>query len=339
MAVVTIDASEAHGTPLRGWGRYVVELLAALRAGAAGEIAIDAARHSGRGPEVLWEQVGLPRSARRAGAAVVHAPNCFLPLRRPCPGVVTVHDLAFETHPGDFSRRTGMKYRALAPRAVRSAERVICVSAFTARDVQSRYGVDPEKLRVVPLAPALALGDGFSPVQGPYLLAIGDLRAKKDLPTLVQAWRELREEGLPHRLVLAGLDAGEGDRLAALAGRHPLELTGYVDDARLDALLRGADALVHPSRHEGFGLVLIEAMARGVPVIAAQATALPETGGDAALYFEPGNARALAGRLRELLGDAALRETLIARGHERAGALSWAATAALTAAVYRELIQ
>ena len=338
MPVVTIDATEAHGGPLRGWGRYVVELLRGLHGGAADGLTVNAARHTGHGPEVVWEQVGLPRSARRAGAAVLHAPNCFLPLRRPCPGVVTVHDLAFETHPGDFSRRTGTKYRALVPRAVRSAELVICVSAFTARDVENRYGIDPEKLRVVPLAPALPHGNGSAPVEGPYLLAVGDLRAKKDLGTLVDAWRTLREEGLPHRLVLAGLDAGESDRLRVLAGRHPLELTGYVDDAHLDALISGADVLVHPSRHEGFGLVLIEAMARGVPVIAAHATALPETGGNAALYFPPGDSVAMADRLRELLGDGALRDTLVARGHQRASALSWHTTAALTAAVYRELI-
>ena len=340
MPVITIDASEAHVAPLRGWGRYVSELVKALGDGAAGDLCIDAALRSGHGPELLWEQIGLAHHARRAGSSVLHAPNCFLPLRRPCPGVVTIHDLAFEAHPGDFSRRTGLKYRTLVPRAVHSAQRVICVSSFTASDVVRRYGVDADKLRVIGLAPSLArLGRAVSePPGGPFLLAVGDLRAKKDLLTLIAAWRQLRRQGAEYRLVVAGVDAGEGPRLRQAAAGEPLELPGYVDDASLDELLCGADVLIHPSRYEGFGLVLLEAMARGTPVIAARATALPETAGPGALYFDPGDSSDLAARLQELWGDDALRARLVAHGRVRAAEASWARTAALTADVYRELL-
>jgi glycosyltransferase involved in cell wall biosynthesis len=250
---------------------------------------------------------------------------------------VTVHDLAFEAFPHDFSRRTGWKYRTFTRRAVRSAERVICDSRFTADDVCERYGAEADRVRVVPLAPALDVGDA-SPPPGPYVLAVGDLRPKKNLDALVRAWRELRTAGLEHRLVLAGRDFGEGARLRELAGAEPLELPGFVTDAEVDALLRGAELLVHPGLYEGFGLIAAEAMARGCPVALARAGALPETGGDAAAYFDPDDAGSLTAAIREIASDPARRAELAARGRERAAGLSWAATAESTVAVYRELL-
>jgi glycosyltransferase involved in cell wall biosynthesis len=321
MSVVAIDARDAFIEPLRGWGRYAKELIGHLppdletRVFEAGDI----------GPEVWFEQVTLPRALRREGAALIHATNCFLPLRRPCPGVVTIHDLAFEEHRDDFARTTAAKYRYFAPRAARGAQRVICVSEFTAGDVVHRYGVDASKIRVVPNAPSLPIGGAPVPEGEPYVLAVGDLRAKKNLRRLVEAWGML---GTGHRLVLAGL--GDLDGLPAA-----VETVGYVDDGRLDALMRGADVLVHPSLYEGFGLVLLEAMARGVPVAAAAATALPETGGDAAVYFDPLDAGAMARAIHEALGA---RADLAQRGRVRAAQFSWQRTADETVAVYRELL-
>ncbi|HEY5196736.1 MAG TPA: glycosyltransferase family 1 protein [Solirubrobacteraceae bacterium] len=335
MAMVTIDASDARTDRPRGWGRYLLGLLEAFRAGAAPDLEIVESFGWERFPEVAWEQLGFPFGARRA--SVIHAPNCFLPVVRPCPGVVTIHDLAFETHPDDFSGRTRRKYQWVTPVAARSADRVICVSRFTARDVIERYRVGEDRIRVIGEAPSLARGDA-SPPPGPYLLGVGDLRVKKDFITLVAAWRRLRERGLEHRLILAGGDGGEAERLRAAAGEEPLELTGYVTDGELDALMRGADLLVHPSRHEGFGLVLLEAMARGTPVLAAWASALPETAGSAAAYFEPGAVGALAELISDVLGDDERRLGLIARGHQRVGVCSWRATAEATADVYRELL-
>ena len=335
--IVTIDARDAFAPQLRGWGRYARELVDALpkRPG----LDYHVISQGGRGPEVLFEQIELPIRLRRERADVVHAPNCFLPLMRPCQGVVTIHDLAFEVFPGDFSRRTGSKYRMFTRRAARSAQRVICVSGYTATDVVRRYDVDEARVRVIPNAPSLPIGDEAVPDDGPYLLAVGDLRPKKNLVRLVQAFRVLRSEGLEHRLVLAGVDSGaQAERVREAAGGEPVRLTGYLSDARLDALMRGADALIHPSLYEGFGLVLVEAMARGVPVVAARATALPETGGAAAQYFDPLDVGDMAAAISAVVGDRARHAELARLGVARAAQLSWAASAALTAAVYEEML-
>jgi glycosyltransferase involved in cell wall biosynthesis len=338
MPTVALDTRDAFVPMPHGSGIYARRLAAALRS-AAGSDGLDYwfLEHGGRAPELWWEQVTLPRLLRRRRPALVHAPNCFLPLRRPCPGVVTVHDLAFEDHRDDFSRRTGWKYRTMTRRAARSAERVICVSNFTRDDVCARYGVDAQRTRVVPIAPALPTGSAKPPV-GRYLLYAGDLRPKKNLLALVRAWRRLRGEGLEQRLVLAGRDFGVGDELRAAAGPEPLELPGFVDDEALDALMRGADALVHPSLYEGFGMAVVEAMVRGCPTILARATALPETGGDAAEYFEPLEEGDMARAIRAVLDDPARRAELIERGDARAAELSWKRTAAATVEVYRELL-
>jgi glycosyltransferase involved in cell wall biosynthesis len=316
--LVAFDARDAHRPPLRGWGRYAAELERHLPA----FVELFAIRDGGAGPEVLFEQLRLPRDLARSRADVVHVPNCFLPLRRPCPGVVTVHDLAFEDQPGDFARVTGAKYRWFTPRAVRSAERVICVSRFTADDVCERYGADPARVRVVPNAPSLPAGTLPPPPGDPYILAVGDLRAKKNLERLVVAWRGA---GTGRRLVVAGLGA---------APWADVEAPGFLPDEELDALIRGADLLVHPSLYEGFGLVVAEAMARGVPVACSRTTALGELGDGAAELFDPLDADAVGAAMLRALERA---DELAGLGRARVAGLSWERTARETAAVYGEL--
>lgn len=344
--MITIDARDAQAAELRGWGRYAGCLAAALPSVLPDGLELDVVTEGWPGPEIAYEQLGLALRLARGRSALVHATNCFLPLIRRCPGVVTIHDLAFEAWPHDFSRATGAKYRALTPRAARSAEAVICPSTFTRDDLIARYRIDPAKVRVVAEAPALPRrehqgGTAVDPQTraSPYVLAVGDLRAKKNLGALVDAFAAVRREhGLVHRLVLAGLDSGLGAQLRQRAGGAPVELPGYVSDERLDALMRGADLLVNPSLYEGLGLVVLEAMARGTAVLAARAGALPETGGQAAAYFDPTDPDGLRRSLAELLISAAARSRLVERGLEWVARFSWERTARETIAVYRELL-
>jgi len=319
MPTVAIDARAARAARPRGPGRYARELIAALRRLGVYEIREDAAG------------VGWSWRLARGRPDLLHAPDGLLPLRRPCPAVLSVHDLAFEAHPNDLAPYARWRRRAFTGRSVRSAQLTLCGSAFTAADVVERYRVDPGTLRVVPYAPSLAFGEAPIPEGPPYLLAVGDPRPSRNLVRLVAAFAALRAGELPeHRLVLAGADVRRPELRAA-----GVETTGWVDDARLDALMRGADVLVHPGLHEGFGLVVLEAMARGVPVAAADAGALPATCGDAAERFDPLDPDAIAAAV---LRARARRDELGAAGRERAALFTWDATAEATALVYRELL-
>lgn len=343
-----IDARDGFSPQLRGWGRYarcLADALAALPQAELGPLVLDVVKRGTAGPEVVFEQLGLPIMLRRKRAALVHSTDCFLPLARPCPGVVTIHDLAFEEPRSDIALPTRLKYRTVTSRAARSAELVICPSDFTRDDVCSRYRVDPAKVRVIAEAPALPLPlqaarpEAHEAHATPYILAVGDLRPKKNLAALVSAYSRLWREGVrEHRLVLAGLDAGQGSTLAELAGSAPLELTGYLSDERLDSLLTGADLVIHPSLYEGFGLVVLEAMARGTPVLAARAGSLPQTGGEAAEYFDPADPDSLASQLVTLLKNPAGRAEMARAGLSWAEKFSWASAARETVDVYRELV-
>jgi hypothetical protein len=168
---VVVDARDAYAPRLRGWGRYARRLVEALDK--QPDIELTQVKHGWPGPEAAFELAGLPLRAR--GADVLHVPNCFLPSVRPCTGVVTIHDLAFEDHPEDFARRTARTTGATKKGGAGSGERVLSRWEFTVVAVASRYRVDPQKVHVIPEAPALATGD-TQPPPGPYILGIGDLR-------------------------------------------------------------------------------------------------------------------------------------------------------------------
>jgi alpha-1,3-rhamnosyl/mannosyltransferase len=177
-------------------------------------------------------------------------------------------------------------------------------------------------------------GDG-----SPYLLCVGDLRAKKNLGRVVAAWQALRASGaFEGRLVIAG--QGDVDALGLADGAllpPGLVVTGFLSDADLDATMRGAACVVHASLCEGFGLVVVEAMARGVPVAVADATALPEVAGDACEKFDPLDVDAIAAAILRAVAPARAAE-LAVLGRARVATFSWDASAAATADVYRELL-
>jgi glycosyltransferase involved in cell wall biosynthesis len=337
VAVIAFDARKTRVPMPHGSGIYVRRLFDALRRSPPPGHELWGLEAGGSLPELWWEQVTLPRLLRRRGAGLVHGPDSFLPLRRTCPGVLTVHDLSFAAIPGDMVGKTGWKYRTFVPRCARSAERVICPSRFTADDLAERYAVAPERIRVIPEAPALP-GGRLTPPSGPYVLAAGDLRPKKNLPRVIEAYRQLRRDGLEHRLILAGADIGVGAELRKLAVGDPVELPGFVSDEQLDALIRGADAVIVPGLYEGFGLIALDAMARGRPVLAARAGALPEVCGSAAIYFDPHDPSSLAAALAGVLQDRAEHERRSQATSAHAATRSWERTAAATVAVYEELL-
>jgi glycosyltransferase involved in cell wall biosynthesis len=230
---------------------------------------------------------------------------------------------------------------------VATADRILCVSATTARDLAEHLGVAGERVDVTPLGTDLVPASDEEVARlrarigldGPYLLGLGTLEPRKDLPTLVRAFAILAGE-LPHTLVLAGLAGwGAGELRGAVAASGVAErvrLTGYVPEQDKAALLSGADLLAYPSRYEGFGLPVLEAMACGTPVVTTTGGSLPEVAGDAALLVPPGDAEQLAAAAAKLLGDQAAWADQARRGRARAAGFTWERCADLTAAAYRK---
>jgi glycosyltransferase involved in cell wall biosynthesis len=280
--------------------------------------------------------VGLPRALRRLRPRLGHFNYVVPPLYRG-PAVVTVHDLSFESDPSLMSPRDRFMFRTFVPRSVRRADRVLTVSERTKRDLVERYGVSEQKIVVTPngVDPIFRPNDGPSDAP-PYALFVGGIQPRKDPLTAIEALALVDGE---LRLVIVGNEKRGGDEVRSAVQRLGLEsrveLIGYVEHEGLASLYRGAACLVFPSRYEGFGLPVLEAMASGTPVVATTAGAVPEVAGDAAILVEPGDPRALAEGVQQALAH---REQLVEAGLERARQFTWAKTAQRTLGVYRELL-
>jgi glycosyltransferase involved in cell wall biosynthesis len=294
-----------------------------------------------------WNTLGRPAlPSAVASADLVHATSgaAVPPAARGQGLVVTIHDLAFERFPERFPPRWRLLYRLGLRAAARRADAILAPSRSTAEDVVARTRVDPARVHVTPLAatlperaddPHAALERLGVPV--PYVLFVGTLEPRKNLVTLVRAYRRAAASGIQQALVLAGAP-GWGmdglDRELALEGPGTIVRTGWVPDEDLDALYRGASAFVYPSRWEGFGLPVLEAMARGVPAIASNVSSLPEVTGGAAIGVDPASPDAIASAIEAISTDAGLARRLADAGRARAERFTWDETARLTLEVY-----
>lgn len=328
---VIFDTTFAQRAPRSGTGIYIRRVCEELRRAPAVEL-IEAVNPWRRPPaggglgsvrnlaaDQWWSAVALPRLARAHRAELIHHP---LPaLGRGPRQVVTVTDLAFERLPSQFDRgyRT---YAHLTHRAAaRAAARVICISQSTADDVQSVWGVPPERITVALLGPGQELpaaGDAGGTGSPTHLLYVGDAEPRKNVGVLLDAYGRYRASAAaePLALVLAGTATAPASSVGVRTVRAP-------DAAALAELYRGAAALVHPALHEGFGLTPLEAMRLGTPVIAATSPGIVEVCGDAARYCDARDAGSFAVAIAQLAADPALRATLRERGLARAAQFSW----------------
>ncbi|TML89544.1 MAG: glycosyltransferase family 4 protein [Actinobacteria bacterium] len=269
--------------------------------------------------ELLWYPFVLGGAG---GLDVLHCPTYYGPLRSRAPLVVTVHDLSVFRHPGAFPPWTRTFVPRFVPHVLRAARQVIAVSEFTRDELVELLGVDERKIRVVPNAVEDVFTAEGPAAAGEYVLAVGTLEPRKNLPRLAEAARrvgaELRVVGAP----------GWGD--VPLDGVHWL---GERPDEELARLYRGAAAVAYPSLYEGFGIPIVEAMACGTPVVTSAGGATEEIAGGAAVLVDPRDPAAIAAGLEEAV---ARRDELRARGLERARAFSWDEVARRTVDVYRE---
>jgi glycosyltransferase involved in cell wall biosynthesis len=282
------------------------------------------------------------------GAAAAFFPHWDAPLLgMPARAVVTVHDLIPFRVPGAFPARKRALARPALARVLRTAARVVCVSEASAADV--RRWAPAAAARVVaipngvsaefsgPVTAPLAAG-----VAAPYLLCVGNQKPHKNLAAAVAVLARLRAGAHPGlRLVVAGRDFGtDGLRDVALAAGVGDAVTtlGEVDDRTLHALYAACGALVFPSRYEGFGLPVLEAMAAGAPVVASNTPAVAEVAGDAAAaLLSPDDVAGMAAACDRLLTDPEARRAAAARGRARASAFRWSETARRTGRLLRQV--
>lgn len=271
----------------------------------------------------LWS---LRKAVREARVDVLLV-QYVAPARLPCPVVTVVHDVSFLEHPEWFSPLERLWMPRLIPKTMRQASAVITVSAFSKSEIVRLTGTAPSKVAVA--------HDGVDPVfrtpapspeAAPYFLAVGNVTPRKDLPVAISSYGRARtsRSDFP-ALLIAGQDsygASETHRTAARVGPS-VRFLGYVDDGTLAGLMQHAVAVLYPSRYEGFGLPVVEAMAAGAPVIASDIPVMREVAGDAAALVPLDDAEAWVDALRRLADDAGHRGQRIAAGKERAAAFTW----------------
>ena len=309
--------------------------------------------------KVLFEQRTYPQMVARINADIAHVPYWGSPLTSPAPLVTSVLDvipLAIPEYSRGFKQRL---YTSLVAAAARGSSHIITISNAAKDDIVKHMGVSPEMIT----STHLAVDEAYHPRMGAERDA--DVRQKYDLPerfVLYMGGFDVRKQVDQLLLAYTYVGPAEGDDVPlVIAGKEPawgtpmfpdmhqyaaelqvsqyIRWIGYVDEADKPSLYRLADVFVFPSRYEGFGLPVLEAMASGTPVVANQIPVMEEIVGDGAYLVENGNARAMGGAILALLGQNPLRETMITRGLAQATKFSWRKTARETLTVYERVIQ
>jgi alpha-1,3-rhamnosyl/mannosyltransferase len=365
-------------SPLTGVGQYIRHLMAAIEARGDVEARYFYGSHWRREAlaspsaaiddvkRVVKRVVPYPYIVTRAAQRLVfsggmrlrrphlyHEPN-YIALPWNGPLVVTVHDLSIAHHPESHPRDRREHFARYLPGTLARAAQVITDSETVRQEAIAHFGLDPRRVTAIHLGVAADFvprtKEATAPVlaklglaHGDYVLSVGTLEPRKNLALAIRAWASLTPEARAGKpLVVAGAKGWLNDSLLALVEKLEREgvvrFLGYVAQEDLPYLYAGALAMAYPSRYEGFGLPVVEAMACGVPVITSHASCLPEIAGGAAMLVDPDDEAQMAEALRQAIGDGELRRTLAARGLERARAFTWERCAERTVGVYRAAV-
>ncbi len=301
-----------------------------------------------------YEYAFLPGELRREGLDVFHGASNFLPTRRACPYVVTIHDLSYHVHPERCPPVRRYYWYAMTSRTVSVADLIITISENSRRDIIRFFPGTESRIRVVPEAAhsrfvqlqhqreESAMARLEQELDGrPYVLYLGTLEPGKNVARTVRAFDSIAERFPNHQLVLAGdkgwLFQSVFDAIAGAAHRDRIKYVGHVTDSEAVALFNYADLCVFPSLYEGFGLPPLEAMACGCPVVTSNRSSIPEVVGDAAIQVNPESEEELAAAMARVLESSALQQEMAQAGLQRAKQFSWDRCAEETLAVYREV--
>ena len=277
--------------------------------------------------------VSIPRFLRATKPDIFHC-QYIQPLWGNRKTVVTIHDLAFEHFPEFFHPLETLRLNKLVRWTARKADHVLTVSEFSAADISRRYNLPPDKITVAYQSPSAE----FRPrdkqqcldhlvrtydIRPPFILYVGRIQARKNLPRLVEAYARLKKDGLAATLVFVGRQDWQAEQLRvkikALGLESFVKFTGFVPFEDVPLFYNAAELFVFPSLFEGFGLPVMESMASGIPTITSYGSALEEVAGDAALLVDPCDTASIASALEKVLSDRNLRERLVSRGLQRAG--------------------
>jgi glycosyltransferase involved in cell wall biosynthesis len=294
---------------------------------------------------LAWELLRLPGIAKREEIDLMHSLGQTTPWWGCGTRVVSILDLIYHHYPATFPKAAQKGLEFVIPRGMRRADRIVSISAATADDLAASYGIDRGKIDVTLLGAGFAepaevlsreaLTERIGLPEGDFALSVASGHEHKNIPRLLEAFATL---GPDRRLVVVGRSGLEDEQLSALAKTLGVSdrilFTGWIDEAALEGIYRVAKLFVYPTLMEGFGLPVLEAMHRGVPVTCSNTSSLPEVAGDAALTFDPLDTAAIAASIEQLFTDEPLRNSLIERGFEQARGFTWEKCAQETLASY-----
>ena len=260
--------------------------------------------------------------------------NYIVPPRVSGAIVTTIHDMTYLRFPETMGQRNLQRIRRDIQSSVERSDRILTVSEFSKREITELLGVAPDRISVVYNAPSVAETEApFSQVkarygiQGPYLLYVGTLEPRKNIVRLIHAFEQLKEDGLPHQLVLAGGMGWKTEEIqqtvSASSWGEQIVLTGYVSGEEKNALYRHADVFLFPSLYEGFGIPPLEAMRFDCPVVCSNAASLPEVVGEAGEYVDPMDVCSIAQGIWNVIYRAGYREELVEKGRRQSERFSW----------------
>jgi glycosyltransferase involved in cell wall biosynthesis len=281
----------------------------------------------------LWEQTILPGNVPKG--SVLWSPANSGPIFQPRQ-VVTIHDLAILEYPQWFPAPMAAWYAYMLPKLAQQAILILTVSRFSKARIMERLGIEEEKIRMIPGA----VGQPFQPSGSdplknsqPYFLTVGAFGPRKNSAVLMEAWQNVHKQNPDIELRVVGTLPQRKE----IESIPPVRFLGQLSDEQMCKEYQGALGFIYPSRYEGFGLPVLEAMACGTPVICAQAASLPEVAGNAALYFNPDEPEVLTAQMAALLQNNALREDLVRRGTGQVQKFSWDKGAQKILSILKEL--
>ncbi len=351
---IALDTQSTLGRKT-GIGIYTSELLAAMRRVAPEHEYVelnwgnDVSMRLDR--RLRWQQYEIPRRSRDIHADLLHVPGFDAPVRRSIPTILTVHDLIGMLFPQNLPPVSRFYWSRWLPFTVRYADAIIADSAATRNDIVHLLHADPQRITVIPLG----VSELFRPAAttmiadmrnryhliNPYILFVGTLEPRKGIDTLIDAVARLIQ-GYPHELVLVGKKGWYWDRLQSRIANNGLEgrvrVLDYVPTNDLPAIYSGADVFAFPSRYEGFGLPILEAMACYTPVVCANASSLPEVAGTAAILIKPDDVEVLTSALLKVINTPECASAMRDQGILQASLFSWDQTARMTLDLYQKTV-